>query len=271
VRETHGNLGDGDKMTTVFVCNPRVPVHWAEAAWRSDRLAEALFAENPTWYPKLFAAKSQELRVTDDLRLPCRVWTGTLLSKKNPYGMIEISKPKGRFRAHRVSFLKEIGPIGYGMTLHHLCFNKPCIEATHLTPETVGKNASFGDGRVRAEELKECVYGHPREGNITLDKNGSIICNACRKIGNQVRELLIVGTAAKLGMTQREFRRVYGKGLPQMIDILGEKDIVDLLVDRCPPENLRIVASKNGRGKRKGGQSLLTEYAETALSKITEK
>lgn len=50
------------------------------------------------------------------------------------YGYFNLMTSEGRkiFRAHRVSYILHVGPIPTGMQVDHTCYNKACVNPSHL-------------------------------------------------------------------------------------------------------------------------------------------
>lgn len=72
----------------------------------------------------------------------CWIWTGTLARHSGGYGIADIqSKPRIAFRAHRVAYELEYGPIPVGKMLRHKCDNPPCVRPDHLIPGTAKDNS----------------------------------------------------------------------------------------------------------------------------------
>lgn len=63
----------------------------------------------------------------------CWNWTGTVHIHTG-YGIY------GRRRAHRMAYELRVGPIPKGMHLDHTCFNRVCVNPTHLRPVTQKQN-----------------------------------------------------------------------------------------------------------------------------------
>jgi hypothetical protein len=69
---------------------------------------------------------------------PCWVWQGAL--NRTAYGVV--SGPKGTERlAHRLAYLKHVGPIPAGMQIDHLCRVRACVNPDHLRLATNAQNA----------------------------------------------------------------------------------------------------------------------------------
>lgn len=74
-----------------------------------------------------------------ELEFACVTWAGCV-QKNNGYGRFSAN---GRIQmVHRWAYENWYGPIPDGMTVDHLCFNRTCIEPTHLRLLTRGENGS---------------------------------------------------------------------------------------------------------------------------------
>ncbi len=92
----------------------------------------------------------------------CVDWTGSMTEKG--YGIVEWD---GRtWRAHRVAYVLENGPIPEGMQLDHLCRNRRCINPTHLEVVTSRENTLRGMGPSAQNAMKtHCNRGHILDGD----------------------------------------------------------------------------------------------------------
>jgi len=66
----------------------------------------------------------------------CWTWTGS--TSRRGYGQLQVNGHV--VRAHRHVYGLMVGPIPAGMTLDHLCGNKPCVNPAHLEPVTAREN-----------------------------------------------------------------------------------------------------------------------------------
>jgi hypothetical protein len=67
---------------------------------------------------------------------PCWIWGLAL----NPNGYGHIEREGRHHGAHRWVYEQIVGPIPAGMTIDHLCRNKPCVNPDHLEPVTHAEN-----------------------------------------------------------------------------------------------------------------------------------
>ena len=65
-----------------------------------------------------------------DEETDCWDWTGCVTSAG--HGQICVRAMGGTMTAHRFFYLVLVGPIGEGMTLHHICENKLCVNPAHM-------------------------------------------------------------------------------------------------------------------------------------------
>lgn len=85
-------------------------------------------------------------------------------------------------RAHRVMYMRLVGPIPEGLVLDHLCRVRSCVNPEHLEPVTNEENLKrgFGWGALNAAKT-HCAKGHPFSGeNLYVKPNGERACRACR-------------------------------------------------------------------------------------------
>ena len=70
--------------------------------------------------------------------------------------------------AHRAAWMEEVGSIPEDMTIHHICYNPPCINVKHLMLMTRSENSA--DRTYNRKEV--CKNGHPyTPENTRMDKD----------------------------------------------------------------------------------------------------
>lgn len=107
-----------------------------------------------------------------DMTTGCRLWQGSMDS--HGYG-----KFSGR-GAHRKSYEHNVGPIPEGMTVDHICFNRRCVEPTHLRLLTPLANARNHKDRPVLLPENECANGHEYTAeNTYIRPYGRRDCRAC--------------------------------------------------------------------------------------------
>jgi hypothetical protein len=86
----------------------------------------------------------------------CWNWTG---DKQNGYGRIKINCKK--IQAYRAAYEAWVGPIPTGMSVHHKCANRSCVNPEHLelatARENVGEMLARRAYEARIAELEEEV------------------------------------------------------------------------------------------------------------------
>lgn len=118
----------------------------------------------------------------------CWVWIGTLTSKG--YGRFHIHSK--RYRAHRWSYERFVGPLEEGMTIDHLCKRKSCVNPEHLEQVTNSVNIQryHADNSLIWQSIDwengKCTNGHSLSIVGFIDrkkKNGSVSreCVQCRR------------------------------------------------------------------------------------------
>lgn len=87
----------------------------------------------------------------------CWMWLGA--TTMDGYGRIRAGG--NSIRAHRVTFTALYGPIPEGLTLDHVCGNRPCVRPDHLEPVTNKENILRGEGIAsRNADKTHCPEGH---------------------------------------------------------------------------------------------------------------
>ena len=145
--------------------------------------------------------------------------------------------------AHRAYYMHYVGPIPEGMTLDHLCRNRPCVNPDHMDICTRGENVLRGEG-ISAQNARKthCHRGHslaPEDGHVYINPyDGSRQCTTCvtddrharqdvaraereaakRVLGNEIREARKEGTpyselCDRFGLSRTQLKRVIHEGL----------------------------------------------------------
>ena len=112
----------------------------------------------------------------------CWLWTGHLTW--DGYGGFWLGKTE--VRAHRYAYELLVGPIPEGLTLDHLCRNRPCVHPLHLEPVTVQINTLRVNGLAAKEARRACCpRGHPYNlFNTYRTPSGHRVCRTCRNQAN---------------------------------------------------------------------------------------
>lgn len=106
---------------------------------------------------------------------PC--WNWRAYVGKNGYGKWVRSDRQGV--AHRIAYELLVGPIPEGLQLHHLCFNRSCVNPEHLVPVTAKENKEMGSAAVSNRAKTHCPKGHPLDGVRTNGKHR--YCKTCTR------------------------------------------------------------------------------------------
>ena len=103
----------------------------------------------------------------------CIIWDGPLTPKG--YGQLHVQGQN--WRAHRLAYTVNKGPIPKGLTIDHLCRTRSCINPHHLDPVTQLENVRRGlNGRSKTH----CPKKHPYSGDNLIKRNGHRECRSCR-------------------------------------------------------------------------------------------
>jgi len=83
------------------------------------------------------------------------------------------------FQVHRIVYEEMVGPIPPGMTVDHICWNRPCVNPAHLQLLTHSENAR----RQRSAFKTHCSKGHEYTEENTYTRpggsGGARDCRAC--------------------------------------------------------------------------------------------
>lgn len=158
-----------DRTCTINGCVKQIKARgWCNAhykQWQKGQEFSDPTAKRPT--PKRKRTKPSkpaegELRERLDTcteRLPdgCLVWTGA----RNRDGYGRARSGGKRVSVHRWVYEREHGPIEPGVLIDHACWNRACVEVTHLRPATRSENGSnrAGPMGVTATRIRN-VYPH---------------------------------------------------------------------------------------------------------------
>lgn len=117
-------------------------------------------------------------RVTVNPETGCWEWAGHC----NGDGYA-ISLHRGKHRyAHRASYEAFVGPIPSGLTIDHLCRNRPCVNPKHLEPVTQKVNVLRGDTWGGKNSRKtHCPQGHPYDLLNTIYTKTGRLCRECHR------------------------------------------------------------------------------------------
>lgn len=112
----------------------------------------------------------------------CWIWIGAKC--KDGYGKLEILECR-EIKSHRASYVLWKGEIEEGLTLHHTCFNRSCVNPSHLIPMTADQNK-----RTRQPKT-HCPHDHEyTEENTSFDRKGSRCCRMCKRLRERKRYAL---------------------------------------------------------------------------------
>ena len=98
---------------------------------------------------KMFKTAEESFAYRTEQREDCLVWVGGLDS--SGYGLIWDEGRKKK--AHRYAWESANGPIPEGMLLDHTCFNRACVDVSHLRLVTVSQNSRNRAGANKTNRL----------------------------------------------------------------------------------------------------------------------
>jgi hypothetical protein len=95
----------------------------------------------------------------------CWFWTG----RYNGFGYGLVGSHATQKVAHRMVYEFLVGPVPEGLTLDHLCRNRPCVNPAHLEPVAFRENVLRGVGPTAENARKtHCRHGHELAGENLL-------------------------------------------------------------------------------------------------------
>lgn len=113
----------------------------------------------------------------------CFIWMGPLTSRG--YGN---TRYQGKTHlAHRLVLTLDGIEIPAGAEVDHKCFNRWCVNPSHLEPVTPAVNSQRAGKRRRGEF---CRRGHPLADAYTYPKRGTRMCRQCHADRERNRRLL---------------------------------------------------------------------------------
>lgn len=110
----------------------------------------------------------------------CWEWQGAKTTEG--YGLFWPER-RTTWTAHRYMFVLEIEDIPSGYQVHHVCYNKGCVNPFHLQLLSPKENTQDA---FSTERVPTCRHGHERiPENLYYRKDGRKDCLLCRKERNK--------------------------------------------------------------------------------------
>lgn len=115
----------------------------------------------------------------------CWDWEGTINS--DGYGVLHLHNRQ--YRAHRLAYEVQRGPIPEGLVIDHLCRNRRCANPFHMEPVQNGENIRRGVSpwAINARRT-HCVHGHEFTPENTRHDKGKRYCLECKRRSTRISE-----------------------------------------------------------------------------------
>ena len=157
----------------------------------------------------------------------CWEWTG--YHNAQGYGSFGIGSKV--FRAHRVAFILENGPIPDGLHVLHTCDNPECVNPDHLWLGTNADNAKDRDNKGRQVTPTGENHGtHTMpESTCRGEKNGIAKLTAVEVL--EIRKRYATG-----GHSQRELAKAYSISQRQIGRVVRGEGWAHAILNRAEPE-----------------------------------
>jgi len=112
----------------------------------------------------------------------CWLWLGYV--DKDGYGShyTRVNGPTKNYRAHKLSYVLNVGEVPDGLVLDHICRVRNCVNPDHLRVVTNRVNVLAGIGITAINARKAvCKHGHEfTPENTAVDNLGKRYCRRCR-------------------------------------------------------------------------------------------
>ncbi len=105
---------------------------------------EEVISKLPDRFVSKFVVSDQYIDGKPELG-PCWLWTGWTNPKGYGSYWDGTYNPSGsphKVRSHKFTYIAVFGPVGQGMVLDHICFNRHCVSPWHVKPTTNHRNAA---------------------------------------------------------------------------------------------------------------------------------
>ncbi|KKL58908.1 hypothetical protein LCGC14_2220650 [marine sediment metagenome] len=151
--------------------------------------------------PRQYTKRPSEERFWSKVVFPedsdCWLWAASI--NNNGYG--EFWAGDKYVKAHRWAYEYLIGPIPAGLTIDHLCRNRPCVNPAHMEAVTHAENVRRGARAAAFRNKTHCPRGHPySEENTYITASGWRRCRACNR--DYMRRLASRATGIPLAVIQ---------------------------------------------------------------------